>query len=310
VCTLFATVAAGDDFGTIKAPSPSPSKSLVALGRKLFWDPRISAHGKTSCASCHTVDAWGSDRRGVSLGDGDKPTKRNSQTVLNATLQPALRWIGDRKSAADQAAGSLTGSMGHPTADAAVARLHELGYEAEFARVFSTNESPLSIATFGQAVEAYEQTLVTPAAFDRFIEGDTAALSAKQLQGLKLFVDIGCADCHSGALLGGESIEKFGVVKPYWKATASATPDEGLYLATDQHADKYRFRVSMLRNIAKTAPYFHDGSVAELDRAVAVMAEVQLDKQLGETERDAIVAFLESLTGDVPQHYGPPDEGE
>lgn len=131
------------------------------------------------------------------------------------------------------------------------------------------------------------------------------ALSPRQKEGLRTFIGSGCADCHKGSLLGGTSIRKFGIAKDYWTATGSTRRDAGLFEATQVETDRYRFRVPMLRNIARTAPYFHDGSVGGLAEAVQVMAEVQLGNRLGGAEAEAVVDFLGSLTGGIPAHYGP-----
>jgi cytochrome c peroxidase len=200
--------------------------------------------------------------------------------------------------------------MGLASADAVVPLLVDLGYESAFRAAYPMDAEPVSPANYAKAIQAYEATLVTPAPFDRFLGGDDDALNAQQRAGLETFMTAGCANCHKGALLGGESLEKFGVVKDYWLATQSEKQDVGRFEASMDEADRYRFRVSMLRNIAKTAPYFHDGSVENLDRAVQVMADVQLDTQLSEADTAAIVSFLESLTGDVPPHYSPPPAQE
>jgi cytochrome c peroxidase len=297
-------------FGVIK---PVPDATLVhpdvTLGRALFWDTRVSGDGKTACASCHQPADWGADRRRFSPDAKGKNTSRNSQTVFNALLQPSLRWTGDRKSGAHQAEKSLTGSMGLASADAVVPILKELGYEAAFKSAYPKDSAPVSPANYARALQAYQETLLTPAPFDRFLAGQDDALNAQQKRGLKLFISAGCADCHRGPLLGGGLIRKFGVVKVYWTATKSEKKDAGLFEATKNEADRYKFRVSMLRNIAKTAPYFHDGSVAELKEAVQVMADVQLGDRLSDADASAIVAFLEALTGEVPKHYSPPKAG-
>jgi len=133
-------------------------------------------------------------------------------------------------------------------------------------------------------------------------------LSARQKDGLRAFIANGCAGCHNGQLLGGTTMQKFGLVKNYWLETGSTKIDEGRYAVTKKEEDRYVFRVPMLRNIAKTAPYFHDGSIDRLDHAVKIMASVQLGRTLDESTTAAIVAFLESLTGDVPSHYAPPGQ--
>jgi len=294
-------------FGIVQAVDRATlSRADVVLGRGLFWDTRLSVDGKTACASCHQATDWGADRRRFSPDARGKLTSRNSQTVFNAVLQPQLRWTGDRKSGAHQAERSLTGSMGLASADALVPLLKSAGYEPAFKAAFGQASDPLTPANYAKAVEAYEATLVTPAPFDRFLSGEDGALSTEQKKGLRLFIDFGCADCHKGPLLGGTSLKKFGVAKDYWIATRSEKQDVGLFESSKNEADRYKFRVSMLRNVANTGPYFHDGAVAGLEEAVRVMADVQLGKRLADEEAKAITAFLESLTGEVPSHYAPP----
>jgi cytochrome c peroxidase len=297
-------------FGTLAAvPAEAQQTPDVQLGRRLFWDMRASVDGKTSCASCHLAADWGADRRRFSPDARGKLTARHSQTVLNSILQTSLRWTGDRKSGAHQAERSLTGSMGFESAEAGVAALKRLGYEPAFRTAYPEDADPVSPANYGRALQAYQATLVTPAPFDRFLNGDDAALSEQQKSGLKTFLSSGCADCHHGALLGGDSIETFGMAKDYWTATGSDKIDVGRFEVTGDESDRYKFRVPMLRNIAKTAPYFHDGSVAKLDDAVRIMAEVQFGNRLSEQDVADIVAFLESLTGAVPEHFAPPSTG-
>lgn len=147
---------------------------------------------------------------------------------------------------------------------------------------------------------------MTPAPFDRFLSGENDALTAQQKAGLKVFLDAGCADCHSGPLLGGRGLKQFGLKKDYWLATRSEKQDAGLFETTKVESDRNRFRVSMLRNIAKTGPFFHDGSIADLKEAAQAMAEVQLGSRLPEADAAGIVSFLESLTGAIPANYHAP----
>lgn len=276
------------------------------LGRALFWDTRISLDGKTACASCHPAADWGSDSRRFPVDARGKPTARHSQTVFNAMAQPMLRWTGDRPSGSAQAEGSMTGSLGFANKDDAVAALVAHGYAPRFRAVYGAEAEPLNLRVYGRALAAYQATLVTPAPFDRWLGGDDAALTAQQLNGLRSFVEIGCSGCHNGALLGGTSLQRFGLTREYWSLTGSSPVDDGRFGQTKKDEDRYVFRVPMLRNIAKTAPYFHDGSVARLDHAVRTMAELQLGRKLDDAQTAAIVAFLESLTGEVPAHYAPP----
>ena len=294
-------------FGMLKgAPEATLTQPDVTLGRSLFWDARLSADGKTACASCHAAADWGADRRRFSPDAKGKNTARNSQTVFNSIAQPNLRWTGDRKSGAHQAEKSLTGSMGFAAPEAVVPLLKAHGYESAFKAAFPKDADAVTPANYAKAIEAYEATLVTPAPFDRYLAGDDKALDAKQKAGLAVFMTVGCADCHRGALLGGTSLKKFGVVKDYGPATKSEKLDAGAFDATKVEADRYKFRVSMLRNIAKTSPYFHDGSVADLKEAVQIMADVQLGKRLSAADAAAVVAFLESLTGEIPKNYSAP----
>ncbi|MBL8818431.1 MAG: hypothetical protein JNL58_20560 [Planctomyces sp.] len=294
-------------FEVLEAISPEKlSQPKVLLGQSLFWDQRVSGDGKTACVSCHLPEDWGADRRPFSLDARGKNTSRNSQTVFNAVLQPTLRWTGDRKSAAHQAERSLTGSMGFTAAEDVVPVLKKFGYAEAFRQAFPEVSEPVTPANYAAALEAYEETLITPAAFDRYLSGDDKALDATEKRGLSLFISTGCADCHNGKLLGGDSIEKFGVAKDYWLATKSDKHDVGRFEVTKDEADRYKFRVSMLRNISKTGPYFHDGSVTTLEEAVRVMADVQLGTELTTDDTAAIGSFLNSLTGEVPSNYRQP----
>lgn len=294
-------------FGIVSAPAQEElDKPMVELGHRLFWDERLSANGKVACASCHAASAWGADAEQYSLDAKGKLTKRNSQTVFNAMLQPGLRWTADRKSGTHQAERSLTGSMGFAQAEDVIPMLKKHGYEPLFQVAFPNEETQVTPANYAKAIEAYEATLTTPAAFDRYLVGEDEALSAEQKEGLRLFMTIGCADCHSGKLLGGEGLEKFGVHADYWTLTKSQVHDEGLFESTKKDEDKFSFRVSMLRNVEKTAPYFHDGSVGDLKEAIQIMAKLQLDLSPNPKECDAIASFLTSLTGQVPVNYGKP----
>jgi cytochrome c peroxidase len=294
-------------FGRLEAPPAAMlSTTEVELGRALFWDTRASTDGKTACASCHDAHAWGADRRRVSVDARGDHTSRQSPTVFNSIGQPGLRWLADRKTGAAQAESSMTGSMGFPTKDAALAKLAQLRYQEAFKAAYPGEANALNAKNYGRAIEAYEATLVTPAPFDRFLAGDDRAMTERQKAGMRTFIAVGCASCHDGPLVGGAQMRKFGRKKDYWTETGSAKPDVGLFAVSKKEGDKYVFRVSMLRNVARTAPYFHDGSVDTLDRAVKVMGAVQLGLTLDHATVALIAAFLESLTGEVPAHYAPP----
>lgn len=293
-------------FGRIEAAPASAMTREAELGRALYWDERVSLDGKTSCGSCHFARDWGADRRRFSPDARGALTSRHSPTIFNSMGQPALRWLSDRKDGADQAEGSLTGSLGFASKGAALEKLRELDYLAAFRAAYPEQAEPLTLVRYGQAVAAYQATLVTPAPFDRFLAGDDAALGTDEKAGLRAFIATGCGGCHGGKLLGGTMNQRFGLVRDYWPETGSSKIDLGRYASSKKEEDKYVFRVPMLRNVAKTAPYFHDGSVEQLDRAVRIMGSVQLGKALDDATVAAIVAFLGSLTGEVPANYAPP----
>jgi cytochrome c peroxidase len=193
---------------------------------------------------------------------------------------------------------------GQPDEKAIIDRLEQIpSYAPLFKAAFPDDPHPMTGENIAKAIGAYERTLVTPSPFDRYLAGDVNALSPKARGGLDTFINTGCATCHNGVLVGGGRYQKFGVVEDYWKATGSPTIDNGRADATKNLDDLYVFRVASLRNVAMTAPYFHDGSVAALPEAVRVMARVQLGVTLGDAETSDIVAFLESLTGELPASF-------
>ena len=294
-------------FGALEPTASDPrDMHKVQLGRALFWDTRASADGKTACASCHSAEDGGADRRASPVDARGKPMPRNAPTVFNAQRQPALRWLADRKSGAELAEGLITGPMGFGSKPEAIERLLALGYLPGFRAAFPEEAQPVSAANYGRALEAYQATLVTPAPFDRWLAGDAAALAPKQQAGLRKFIAAGCAGCHGGPLFGGTSVQKFGLARDYWTETGSAKVDPGLYAVSKKEEDRYRFRVPMLRNVAVTAPYFHDGSVQELPRAVQVMSATQLGRDMDASTAADIAAFLESLTGARPSGFAAP----
>lgn len=295
-------------FGTIAAPSEQElSDPAVRLGRALFWDERLSVNGEIACASCHTGEDWGSDRRVRSIDARGRETDRHSQSVFNTQAASAgLRWVADRDSGAAQARGSITGSMGFGTREDLLPALAEHGYADDLGAAFPEAADPMTPDNYALALQRYQESLRTPAAFDRWLAGEDDALGSEAREGLALFMDVGCAGCHSGALFGGASLQRFGVVENYRPHTGSDDSDRGLMEKTGKESDRDVFRVQPLRNVAKTAPYFHDGSVAELDEAIAVMAKVQLGRDLAPEELARLAAFLEALSGEVPAHYAPP----
>jgi cytochrome c peroxidase len=240
------------------------------------------------------------------MGVRERPHPRNAPTVLNAGLYFVIHWRGDREDLEDQVVKALTSPItsGQPDEKAVLERLGQIpGYRPLFETAFPGDPRPMTVRNIARAIGAYERTLVTPAPFDRYLAGDIDALPTKARVGLKTFMEKGCVACHNGVLVGGGAYRKFGVVEDYWKATGSQPVDNGRADVTKNPDDLYVFRVASLRNVAKTPPYFHDGSVATLPEAINVMARVQLGATLSDNETTEIVAFLESLTGDLPTNF-------
>jgi cytochrome c peroxidase len=291
------------DMGTADFPV---TKERVRLGQLLFFDPRMTLDGNVSCATCHQPGLYGTDGLPTSIGVRQRPHPRNAPTILNAATQVVIHWRGDRQSLEDQVEQALTSpiSSGQPDERAVIERLRRiLGYAALFKAAFPTDADPLTVKNIAKAIGSYERTLVTPSPFDAYLTGDVNALSAAARAGLETFIRSGCATCHNSAGVGGRMYRKFGVVEDYWIATGSQAIDKGRADVTQNAADLYVFRVASLRNVAMTAPYFHDGSVATLPEAVRVMARVQLGAKLKDNEVDDIIAFLNSLTGDLPADF-------
>ncbi len=292
----------------VPAAGDATTRGRVTLGRRLFFENRISQDGNVSCGHCHQAELAASDGLPKAIGVFGKANPRNAPSIFNAGLQFKQHWRGDRELLEDQAEKSLTGaaSFGNPDFAAVKAKLVAIpGYKEAFGKAFPGDADPISSKNFGQAVAAFERTLLTPSRYDAFLAGDAKALSAAEQAGLRKFIDLGCAACHNGPGLGGKSFQKFGVAEDYWKETGVATPDKGRADVTKNDADLYVFKVAQLRNVAKTAPYFHDGSVAELPKAVRIMGKVQLGKDLGDKDVADIVAFLGALSGPVPANYAP-----
>ena len=276
-------------------PDTNPgTPERIDLGHKLFFEPRLSRSGVISCNTCHVVGAAGVDAREVAIGEGARTGPRNSPTVFNAAFLSAQFWDGRAPTLEEQAKGPIQAHVEMDlTPDEAVERLRDTGYEPLFDAAFPGEDDPLTFDNIANAIAAFERTLITPGApFDRYLQGDDAALTDQQKQGLALFQTSGCIGCHNGVLLGGHTYAAFSHVE--------GSTDIGRAAVTGLDEDQYVFRIAPLRNVALTAPYFHDGSAATLHEAVAIMGRVQLNRNFSETEVDALVAYLESLTGEFP----------
>jgi cytochrome c peroxidase len=274
------------------------------LGKILFYESRISVDGTVSCARCHPIGLYAADGLKKSIGNNCKINPRNAPTIFNAAGQISEHWIGNRTDVEDQAKQSVIGppSFGMPSYEAVEKKLKEIrGYADLFKKAFPPGNSPITVDNFANAVGAFERTLVTPSAFDAFVKGDISALKEKEKSGLRTYMETGCMACHSSTYFGGQMYQKFGIFAPYWKYTKSDPIDEGRYVVTKNDSDKYVFKVPVHRNVVKTAPYFHDGSVNKLEDAVWIMGKIQLGKDLNKGQVEEIVTFLKSLTGKIPE---------
>ena len=271
----------------------------VELGKKLWFDPRLSRSGFISCNSCHNLSMGGSDNLKTSIGDKWAEGPINSPTVLNAKLNVAQFWDGRAKDLQEQAGGPIDNPLEMAfTHELAVDMLRSIPqYVDEFKSVYGEN-TELDINQVTNAIAAFEETLVTPnARFDKWLLGDKTAISEQELRGYELFKGSGCVACHNGPNLGGNSFQKMGLVEPY----QTDNPAEGRVAVTGNDAERFSFKVPTLRNVELTYPYFHDGAADTLAEAVDVMGRIQLGRKYTPEENADIVAFLKTLTGDQPQ---------
>jgi cytochrome c peroxidase len=284
-------------------PGTTATDDEIALGSMLYHDPRLSGSHALSCASCHNVGLGGGDDASFSIGHDFKQGGRNAPTVLNATFNFAQFWDGRAKDLFEQAGGPIANpiEMNSPKGHVAEQLKSIPGYAAAFAKAFPGDKDPIRLENVQKAIAAFETTLITPnAPFDRYLGGKADALTQDQKDGLKLFLDTGCASCHNGMNVGGGMYAKFGLAQaPDAKYRPAA--DKGRMAVTKDPADEYSFKVPTLRNITLTAPYFHTGSVWDLNEAIRVMAQAQLGKQLSDADVNKIAAFLGSLQGDQPK---------
>ena len=272
----------------------------IRLGRILYFDPRFSPNQDISCNSCHDLATGGADAGPTSVGHKGQRGDRNAPTVFNAAFHVAQFWDGRAADVEEQAKGPVLNSveMAMPSEDAVLTVLRTVpGYLPLFQAAFPGEEDPISYDNMARAIGAFERRLTTPSRFDAFLEGQDDALSAQEQAGLAVFLDTGCTSCHMGATVGGQLFQKLGLVKPY------PTADPGRAKVTGQPADQGVFKVPSLRNAAKTAPYFHDGSLATLDEVVVIMARHQLGRELEPGQVTALVAFIGSLSGTPDPAY-------
>ena len=283
---------------SVNIPKTPQQEAKIELGKMLWFDPRLSLSGKVSCNTCHDLSTNGADTKPLSIGYAGRKGTVNSPTVFNAEKQIAQFWDGRAKTLAEQATGPITNPLEMAmTPELAEGVIRSIpGYRPYFEKAFGSKNPTFS--EIAEALAAFETTLTTPnAPFERYLKGDKNALTQQQIDGLKLFRRSGCIRCHSGNLLGGTSFQKVGSVRPY----VTDNPSKGRMDVSGKPWDEMMFKVPTLLNVERTAPYFHDGAVKTLPDAVKKMADIQLDMSLSEKQVEEIVAFLESLNGELPK---------
>jgi cytochrome c peroxidase len=281
-------------------PASGPTDQRVTLGRLLYYDTRLSVSGTVACQTCHPLERYGTTNEAVSTGVMGRQGLRNAPSTYHAAGHFRQFWDGRVETIDDQAKGPITNpaEMGM-SPERVVAVLEAIpGYREEFERAFPGEDQPISYDNVAKAIAAFERGLITPGRWDRYLRGNTNALTPSEKEGAKLFANLGCMVCHTGEYVGGSMMEKVGVQVPW-----PNQKDRGRADVTGSAADAMVFKVPSLRNVTRTAPYFHDGSVATLDQAVRMMARHQLGLELGDDEVQSIVAWLGSLTGDLPESY-------
>lgn len=279
-------------------PAQNINLGMVELGKKLYFEPRLSKSGFISCNSCHNLSRGGSDNLPSSIGDKWQKGPINSPTVLNSSLNFVQFWDGRAADLKEQAGGPIANpgemAFSHTLAVDVLASIH--GYVREFRQVFGTEGITIDQVTL--AIAEFEKTLVTPnARFDQWLLGDDNAITETELEGYNLFKAAGCVICHNGEAVGGNSFQKMGVVEPY----VSKVDAEGRSAVTGKDIDRFNFKVPTLRNVEMTYPYFHDGAADTLAESVEIMGRLQLGRKFTPEETGKIVAFLKTLTGQQPQ---------
>ena len=277
------------------------TQAKVKLGRMLYYDPRLSANQKISCNTCHPLDTYGAEPEKVSTGFKGQKGSRNAPTVYNAAGHFVQFWDGRAPTIEEQAKGPILNpvEMALPSHSAAVAVLKSMPeYVALFTEAFPGEKDPITYNNMALAIGAFERGLVTPARWDAFLKGDQAALSDAEKLGFNTFTAAGCQWCHNGAYVGGSEYQKLGVMKEW-----PNQKDEGRYQVTKAEEDLMVFKVPSLRNIQKTGPYFHDGSVPTLEEAIRDMGVHQRGLELSKSQLKSIETWMNSLTGTIPTNY-------
>jgi cytochrome c peroxidase len=268
----------------------------ASLGQRLFNDVRLSANNSVSCASCHDIGRGGGDPRRRSLGFTGQPTGLNTPTVLNAALNFKQFWNGRADTLEQQIDIVISNpvEMGSNWPQIVAKLAADARYASDFAAVYSTG---LTAANLRDAIASYERTLITPGArFDRYLRGEHDAITADEKTGYAKFKQYGCIACHQGVNVGGNMFQKFGVMGDYFARRGGSAADQGRFLVTRDSADLHVFKVPSLRNVARTAPYFHDASAATLEEAIDVMFRFQLGRVGSKEDKAFIAKFLQTLS--------------
>jgi cytochrome c peroxidase len=270
----------------------------VTLGEQLFNDPRLSRDNSVSCASCHALDKGGTDRLVLSIGIAGKTGVVNAPTVFNSAYNFKQFWDGHAETLEEQVEGPIHNPLEMDSNWTEI--ITKLETSPNYVEAFSAiYPDRIQANNIKDAIATFERSLITPnARFDKYLRGENNALTDDEKQGYQLFKSYGCVSCHQGVNIGGNLFQKFGLMGDYFASRKVSKADLGRFNVTGNEADKYVFKVPSLRNVALTAPYFHDGSASQLEDAVMTMSFYQLGRPLTLTERDAIVKFLKTLSGE------------
>ena len=285
----------------IEDPDKPASKEKIDLGRMLYFEPRLSLGQNISCNTCHPLDKYGADGKKTSPGHKGQLGTRNSPTVYNTAGHFKQFWDYRADTVEDQATKPVLNpvEMAMPDEKYVLQVLKSIpGYVDAFKKAFPQDAEPVTYENVGNAIGAFERGLTTPAPWDKYLDGDKSAMTSEQVQGFNDFLGALCMTCHMGRNVGGAMPQKLGVVLPWPNQN-----DKGRFEVTKNPAEAMFFKVPSLRNIAKTAPYFHDGSQDSLEEAVKMMAKHQSGLPLSDEKVKSIVAFLNALTGELPQDY-------
>jgi cytochrome c peroxidase len=293
-----------ESFGPLPTVVITPTNPLsdekIALGRMLYYDPRLSKGQDVSCNTCHILDKYGVDGKKVSTGHAQQQGTRNSPSVYNSAGYFALMWDGKFPNVEEQAKGPMQKpfemSASPKKMEATLLSIPE--YVQAFARAFPGEKSPVTFDNVAKAIGAFERKLFTPSRWEKYLAGEKSALTDPEKVGFNTFVETGCPTCHFGPYVGATMFQKLGLMKAW-----PTTRDRGRFELTQKNEDYMVFRVPSLRNVVMTGPYLHDGSLTSLNEVVRMMARHQIGKELTDTQIASIITWLGALTGDLPMDY-------